>query len=122
MKEDDGNPSLMQALDYDVDNDDIINDYELYKRVNYLTSELGKVGDEFRDLGKKYNNKKVEKIADSIVNITSKIVNEYLDSYRLEDNRYRVVEPYMWEWKQNYIDKQNADYYGTPYGASEKKK
>lgn len=126
LKEDDGNPSLMQALDYNMDNDDILNDPELYKRVNQLLNEVIQLSNKFRDLGKKYHNKKVEKISDSLDSIMYKIGDEYLDDHRLNYNQYRMtdlsnINPNTGEWEYSYIDKQNTDYYDTPYGGFEKK-
>lgn len=121
LKEDDGNPSLFQALNYDIDNDEIGHDEKLHSELFELVDQLANIRDKFDQLSKKYNNKKIEKIADLVTNVICELYEQGMDKDKLDYNRYRMkdlsnINPDTGELEYSYMDKQNTDYYNTPYG------
>ena len=70
LEEDDGNPSLMQAIDYDVDNDEIRHDKilheEMIKWIDDLSGLLLEIGPYIDNSGRFKNNKKLEKFKNLI--------------------------------------------------------
>ena len=94
LEEDDGNPSLMQAIDYDVDNDEIRNDKilheEMTKWIEDLSGLLLDIDPYIHDNGRFKNNKKLEKFKNLIREAWRYGINEFTKD--VNDNYIKADE------------------------------
>jgi hypothetical protein len=118
LEEDDGNPSLMQAMDYDMDNYDLIHDEELSNEFRKITLRLNNLKNEIFSLANKYNNLKLKKLGEKLENVFEEILKERDKGYDFEgNNEFRSKHEYL--DGTEYHDEQNADHQYPPFNAFE---